>query len=350
MRPTVICSPRKISVQVWAVVFGILALVSGTEVASAQHPKIGVLASYTGEWGAYGQAYRHGIEMAEVGDKAVFIYEDDGFLPAKSVTAFRKLVDIDKISAVLIGDTVTAQAVAPIALKRNMPLFAWASADRVFENNPQALRLWGTNAQDISFISEEVKRRGYKRLALFTSAHTYTTMWGKGLVERFPGSRWEDYSIAPESFQANLLKVKNGGFDAIGVCLSSGLNGRLAKQMRELHIALPLFGCNFIEAAVDIKAAAGAFDGVWFTAPKLSAEFVKRYKERFGYTDHVVSAALFHDAALLATKVSGRPFAITGLREVNDAGDRHLGFDFQVLHFKGSEIQVEELKQAKSLS
>ena len=301
-------------------------------------PKIGVLASYTGEWGAYGQAYRHGIEMADVGAKATFIYEDDGFLPAKSVSAFRKLVEFDKISAVLVGDTVTAQAISPIALQRKIPLIAWASGDRVFQKNPYGLRLWTSNAKDLAFITSEVARRGYKKLALFTSTHTYTTMWAQGLMERFPESEWQDFSSMPESFQTNLVKAKNGGFDAIGVCLSSGLNGRLAKQMLELRINLPLFGCNFLEAAVDVQAAAGAFDGVWFTGPRLSKDFIRRYRERFGVTDHVVSAALFHDAALLATSSTDKPFAVEAVKEVNDNGDRHLDFEYRVFTFRGSEI------------
>ena len=309
--------------------------------STAAQQKVGVLASYTGDWGAYGQAYRHGIELADVGAKATFVYEDDGFLPAKTVSAYRKLIDVDKISAVLVGDTVTAQAIAPIALTKKMPLFAWASADTVFENNPYAVRLWSTNQKDHGFIVLRLKGLGYKRLALFTSTHTYTTGWGRGLVEAFPGSVWEDFSTSPDSFQANLLKVKQQGFDAIGVCLSSGLNGRFAKQMRDLKINLPLFGCNFLEASADIQAAAGALDGVWFTAPKLSQDFVKRYKERYGVTDHVVSAALFHDAALLVTDTKDKPYAVSGLREVNDSGDRHLEFDFDVLRFKGAELIVE---------
>ena len=319
----------------------VLGLSSGASSALAQ-PKVGVLASYTGDWGAYGEAYRHGIELADVGTKATFIYEDDGFLPAKTVSAYRKLVDVDKISAVLVGDTVTAQAVAPIALKKKMPLFAWASGARGFENNPYALRLWSSNAKDISFITERLKKLGYKRLALFTTTHTYTTEWGRALVEAFPGSVWEDFSSAPDTFQSNLIKAKQQGFDAIGVCLSSGSNGRFAKQMRDLKINLPLFGCNFLEASADIQAAAGALDGVWFTAPKVSQEFVKRYKDRYGVTDHVVSAALFHDAALLVTDTKDKPYAISGLREVNDSGDRHLDFQFEVLGFKGAEIVVED--------
>lgn len=304
---------------------------------AAAQQKVGVLASYSGDWGAYGMAYRRGIELADVGSKATFIYEDDGFLPAKSVSAFRKLVEVDKISAVLVGDTVTAQAIAPIALKQRIPLLAWASGAK-FADNPYALRLWTSNAKDFSFMAGEIKRRGYKKLALFTSTHTYTTEWARALTEQFPESAWEDFSTNPDSFQSLILKVKAGGFDAIGVCLAVGLNGRFAQQLRALRVDIPLFGCNFIEASADIEAANGAFDGVWFTAPKLSTEFLRSYTARFGKSDHLVSAAVFHDAALFVTHATDRSFAIEGLREVNDDGDRHLDFDYQVLRFRGSQI------------
>jgi ABC-type branched-subunit amino acid transport system substrate-binding protein len=302
--------------------------------------KVGVLAGFTGDWGSYGVAYRHGIELADVGPKATFVYEDDGFLPAKSVSAFRKLLEVDKISSALVGDTVTAQAVAPIALRQKIPLLVWASGAK-FANNPFVLRLWTADEKDLSFIGDEIKRRGYKRLALFTSTHTYSAAWARALMKQYPGSIWEDFSTNPDGFQSSIMKAKAGGFDAIGVCLGGGLNGRFAKQLRNLGLDTPLFGCNFIEASADIEAADGAFDGVWFTAPKLSPEFMTAYKTRFGFTDHVISAAVFHDAALLVTDTKEKPFAISGLREEKDDGGRRLEFEFQVLRFRGSQIVVD---------
>jgi ABC-type branched-subunit amino acid transport system substrate-binding protein len=305
---------------------------------AAEENRVGVLASYVGEWGAYGQAYRNGIEMAEVGARTTFIYEEDGFLPAKSVAAFRKLVQHDKITAVIVGDTVTAQAVSPLAQKLKLPLFVWASSDRIFATNPYALRLWSSSSKDFGFVADEIRRRSYKKLALFTTTHTYATLWAQELESRFPGSRWHDFPSAPESFATHLLKAKSAGFDAIGICLSAGMNGRIARQARELRIGLPIFGCNFLESAADITVAGEAFDKVWFTAPKITPEFVSKYKQRFGVTDHVVSAAIFHDAALVMTRMAERPFAIRGLREVNEDDDRHLDFDFEVLTFRGAEI------------
>ena len=317
-----------------------LILAASCGVATAQ-PKVGVLAGYTGDWGSYGQAYRRGIELADVGSKATFVYEDDGFLPAKTVSAFRKLLAVDKISAVLVGDSVTAQAISPIAMKQKIQLLAWASSDKGLGNNPYALRLWASNLKEFSFIGAQVKRHGFKKIALFTSTHTYTSAWAQALKEQFPESVWEDFSTTPDSFQSSIVKAKAGGFDAIGVCLGAGLNGRFAKQRRSLRVDIPLFGCNFLESSADIQAADGTLDGVWFTGPKLSQEFSKAYTTRFGSSDNVVSAAVFHDAALLVTHTTDKPFAIAGVREVNDEGDRHLDFDYQILRFKGSQIEVD---------
>jgi ABC-type branched-subunit amino acid transport system substrate-binding protein len=316
-----------------------LSLVSSVRAGSAE-PRIGVIAGFSGDSAAYGAAYRRGIELAGLEGKATFLYEDDGFIPAKTISAFRKLVDIDKVSTVIVGDTVTSQAVASIAKSKKISLLGWASADRAFLNNPYALRLWTTNERDYGYVAEEVVRHGYKKVALFTSTHTYASGWGEALHKRFGGSSWDDFSKAPESFQTYILKIKRDGYDAVGLCLSPGLNGLFAKQMRNLNVSLPRFACDFVEASSDIDAADGTFDGLWFTAPRITPAFVDRYRSAFKVTDHLVSAALFHDAALLAAGVAMPSFAIEGIKVVDSEGDRHLDFPFATFTFKGAEISL----------
>jgi branched-chain amino acid transport system substrate-binding protein len=301
--------------------------------------KVGVLAAFTGDGAAYGAAYRHGIELAGVADKATFMYEDDGFQPAKSVSAFRKLTTIDRISSVLVGDTVTAQAVAPLARQQGVQLLAWASSDRVFVGNPVARRLWTTNAKDHEFARDEVVRRGYKRVALFTSTHPYCSGWGEAIRDRVPGSTLQDFATDPGSFQAHILKLKSSGVDAVGLCLFPGSNGLFARQMRDVHVSLPLFGCDFVESSADISAAGEAFDGIWFTAPKISREFIEEHRKRFGTTDHIVSAAIFHDAATMLVNGEKGPFVIEGMKWVEDNGDRHVDFSFSTYEIKGGVIQ-----------
>lgn len=301
--------------------------------------RVGVLAAFTGDGAAYGTAYRHGIELAAVGDKATFIFEDDGFQPAKSVSAFRKLTTIDKVTAVLVGDTVTAQAVAPLAKQQGVQLMAWASSDRVFVENPFARRLWTTSVKDYGSAVDEVVRHGYKRVALFTSTHPYCAGWGEAIKARLPGSTLQDFSTDPQSFQAHILKLKSSGVDAVGLCLFPGSNGLFARQMKSLKVSLPVFGCDFLESSADISAAGDAFHGVWFTAPKISHAFVDEYRKRFGTTDHIVSAAIFHDGAKMLVGADKSSFAIEGMKEVDDRGDRHVDFAFATYEIRDGVIQ-----------
>lgn len=297
-----------------------LAILDATAEEKKDHEKIGVIAGFSGPGAEYGAAYRRGIELAPIPPGFSFVYEDDQFTPAKTVSAFNKLIEHDKISKLVVGDTVTAQAVVPIARRRNIPIYLWASQAKEIDSEPLVTRLWDTNERDFGSFIQILKKRGLKRVAVFTSAHTYANDWGAAIKDALPGSIHRSFSLVPPSFQAEILKARAAKYDAIGFCLNPGDNGIFAKQFKQLKIEIPLFACNFVEATVDIDAAAGALDGVFFSGPKVASEFITQYKKKFGSTDHLFSAAVFHDAALLITNAQNPVFALEGLKKISPAG------------------------------
>jgi ABC-type branched-subunit amino acid transport system substrate-binding protein len=304
--------------------------------------KIGVLAGFSGVSAGYGTAYRTGIELAPRKDGYSFIFEDDQFLPAKTISAFNKLVTIDKISSAFIGDTVTAQAVAPIARRNKIPLYVWASSS--FEANEGSLttRLWTTDEEDFDYATKDIKKRGIARVALFTSTHTYADSWGRYIAAQLRGSVQQRFDLDQSNFQAAILRTSQQKFDAIGVCLNSGQIGLFARQLRQLKSTIPLFACHFVESDADIDAASGALDGVFFTAPKVSTEFREQYIKARGNTNHLFSAAVFHTAALLATDQIKHQSAFIGMRRITTPkGSSYLSFPFTRYRFHGSEIREE---------
>jgi ABC-type branched-subunit amino acid transport system substrate-binding protein len=302
-----------------------------------------VLAGFSGLGAEYGVAYRKGIELAPQKEGYSFIFEDDQFQAAKTVSAFNKLITIDNISAAFIGDTVTAQAVAPIAKTRKIPLYVWASSAGEFKGNPVVTRLWTNDEEDLGYTVQDLKSRKISRIALFTWTHTYADNWGKYIAERFPGSVQHRFDLEQASFQAEILRALKGEFDAIGVCLNSGQIGLFARQLRQLKNKKTFFTCNFVEATADIQAAAGALDGVFFTAPKVSADFRDRYLKSNGNTDHIFSAGIAHTASLLATNQLNAEFAFPGTRRITSPeGDSYLSFPFTRYRFYGSEIREEK--------
>jgi ABC-type branched-subunit amino acid transport system substrate-binding protein len=311
--------------------------------ASHAESKIGVLAGFSGVSAQYGHAYRTGIELAPRKDGYSFIFEDDQFLPAKTLAAFTKLVTLDKISSAFIGDTVTAQAVAPVAKRHKIPLYVWASSSFEAHGNPLVTRLWSTDKEDFDFAVRDLKKRNVSRIALFTATHTYADSWGKYIAANFPGSVQQSFDLDQPLFQAEILRATRGEFDAIGLCLNSGQIGLFARQLRQLKKTTTLFACHFVESSADSDAALGALDGVFFTAPQVSAEFRERYVRLRGTTDHIFSAAVFHTAALLATEQPREPFALVGTRRIAlPDGSSYISFPFTRYRFHGSEIREEQ--------
>jgi ABC-type branched-subunit amino acid transport system substrate-binding protein len=324
--------------------------------------KVGVIAGYTGDWALYGIAFQRGIEIAKEYTKEIkFIYEDDQFVPSKTVRAFNKLIDIDNVSAIIVGDTVTAQAIAQQAKMKKIPTLVWASSNNLFNDNPYILRLWSDLNKDFGKYSNEIKKLNYKKLALYASIHTYANTWAEALNEKFPESSVEIFTTDPQSFKSQILRLKKSQFDAVGICLNPGMNGLFARELRQLKNNLPLFGCNFVEATVDIKAAGESFNDIWFYAPKVKSEFINKVLKISGTTDHFISSAIMHDAAIILSSFFKKKLprdsfpenltnldlnnetAISSLKIVKNKGDQFTDFDFIRLGFNNGRI-IEQLE------
>lgn len=267
--------------------------------------KVGVINGYSGEWAAYGLSYQRGLLLAQVGEQVEFIYEDDQFSPAKTITAFNKLITHDQIDVVMVGDDGTAQAIAPLAQRHKIPLLAWAGTSHNL-SNPYTFRLWGLPQAEVDVVKRLVEKRGAKRLRALVSVHPYASFYGqsvcKALGEKCVGV--DEFTVDPNDLRVNLLQAKAARLDGLVACLNPGLNGLLARQMREIGLSFTIFGCNFFENSIDWDAARGALDGAYFVAPMVAEEFRKLYEKETGSGAHLISAAIHYDSAKILARLS----------------------------------------------
>jgi branched-chain amino acid transport system substrate-binding protein len=108
--------------------------------ASAQEPiKVGMSGPFSGGLSLLGQGVRDGVEaaLAEINDaggvngrKFQFIAEDDGYEPMRTIASARKLVDHDKVVALLaVTGTAPSAALLPFVTESKTPLlFPYAFA------------------------------------------------------------------------------------------------------------------------------------------------------------------------------------------------------------------------------
>ncbi len=321
--------------------------------------KVGVIAGLTGDWAAYGMAAQRGIQMAGNSSEVEFIFEDDQFQPARSVSAFRKLHEQDRVSAIIVSDTATAMAVAPLAHRVQMPLFVWANENPIFVDKPCVIRMWGKQASEISASQELLKIPRDQNTLILHSEHPYTNDWGAALksslgslasVQALPG----DIS----DFRNIILRAKSQEVESIVLCLNPGQGGRYAAQLAQLAIKQQIFACSFLESTADLQAANGALDGAKFVTTDIKPQFVDDYVRLAGTSDHVSTAAVHYDTAralLIALKrqeVSQKNLidevyslgsfsgAHRSVKLVKDAHDIYLDFPFALAEIRDKQMHI----------
>ncbi len=268
---------------------------------------------------AYEQV-REGIDMAADdinalgginGHSLKLIYEDDQCDARMAVTAFEKLVNIDKVS-IIIGPACSSNvlAVAPLANEKKIIILTTVgstdkittSGDYVFRNTP--------TARDYSYYIAEF---AYRNLSARTASVLYLNLdngidFKDAFVKRFVevgGTilNTESYERGENDFRAQLIKIKSQNPNVLFI--AGQINQGLAmKQARELGIDKQIIGPVTVENA-DIFAQAGsAAEGVIYSAPKFDKNnpTVKAFEEKYKVKYNKilgVRTAIAYDAVMI---------------------------------------------------
>ena len=268
--------------------------------------KIGAILILTGSDAKAGQSAKQGIDMAvkEVNGKGGInkkkvriIFEDDQGEPEKAVTAVRKLINVDKVSAI-IGPMWSSSvlAVSPIVEKEHVVILSPTASspkitqagDFVFRNTYSDI-LEGAKAAQYAYNNLK-----YKSAALIFINNDY----GLGLKDAFKekflklgGQIIDEESYDPKStdFRTQLVKINKLNPEVIYLVGYSEM-GKVLVQAKELGISIPFMSCIMFGIGDVIAVAGEAAEGVTYTYPsydpehrdKVTQEFGKQYKEKYG--------------------------------------------------------------------
>ncbi|MCD2345130.1 ABC transporter substrate-binding protein [Clostridium guangxiense] len=282
--------------------------------------KIGVVVPLTGQIAAYGTSARNGLNLlqAEVnnkgginGKKVKFIYEDDENKPASAVNVGQKLINDDKVAAIIGPLTSTcANSLAPIAQRNKVPMVTGTGT------NPKITQagdyIYRTCFID-PFQGTVVAKYANKNLKAKTAAILYDNGndYSKGLAEYFEkafkssGGKIVDsetYNTNDQDFNAQLTKIKPKNPDVLFLPDYYATVGMIAKQARDQGIKATFLGGDGWDSADLFKVGGDAVDGACFSdhysAKDTSAEvtkFIASYKKKYGNTPDGM-AALNYDA------------------------------------------------------
>lgn len=299
----------------------LLTLVISNTVYSAEALKVGVVSPITGATATFGQENVNGIKLAyEKIKKAAantrkfdLVIEDDKSDAIESTTATRKLINIDKISA-MIGEPTSSLALAsaPIVQEAKIPFITPTATNiKVTQVGDYISRACFTDDfQGVvmaKFAVNTLKKK--KGLVLIENTSDYSKGLAKSFTDEFlkMGGKLAStdeltYAAKDTDFQSLMRKVKRANPDFIFVPGYYVEVGLIIKQARSLGINVPFLGGDGWDSPKLFEIAGAAVKGSYISnhfAPDdkdpVVQNFVKDYKKVYGVNPGGF-AALGYDA------------------------------------------------------
>lgn len=286
--------------------------------------KIGVIAPLSGTLAHLGTTVKNAAIIAE-GDfdkdnTSSLIIEDDGFVPKNTVAATQKLIDIDKINALIVFGSSTSIAASEIAEKRKIPMIGLGIADKITQGKRYVFRYFLEPKVQTELIAEQVMKNGYTRIGII-----YTEQDGMiALKDLFRASMpsvilmSEGVIPGETDLRSVAAKAKEADLQAIFVALLPPQISIFAKQMRDLKYKGDFFGGAQLQQRDELQAALGALDGTWFATfdDRAATDLYQRYEARFHLHPHPDGIAAY-DAIHLLLKAKSQDIP-QYLKEVSD--------------------------------
>lgn len=269
--------------------------------------KIGAVSPLTGEAATFGLSTKNGMELAVaewnaagglLGKQIKLIVEDDKGDPAEGASVFSKLIEQDKVVAIVGGITSrVALAGAPIAQAAKIPMMTpTATNEKVTQVGDYIYRscfidpFQGTVAAKFAVESLSAKNVAI----IFDLGNDYS----KGLAETFKASlealggqvvASEGYPSGATDFKAQLTKIVQSKPDSLYIPAYYNDVGLIAKQVRELGYKGTLLGSDGWDSSELVKIGGSAVDGGYFTnhyskddtRPEVQA-LVQKYSAKYG--------------------------------------------------------------------
>lgn len=289
--------------------------------------KIGCILSLSGAGSPIGIPEKNALELLadEInasnginGSKIELIIEDDQTDPAKATQAARKLIEQDKVIA-LIGSSVSpcSLAIKEIVNQKGIPLMCLSAANAITEKDYRWIfRTAPKDAVAVETLLTYIRDLGkHKKIAVLHDSNPFGQSGADEIKARADEFGLE--IVAVEKYETNapdltaqLTKIKQAAPDAIVVWGTNPGPAIAAKTMKQLGMNIQYYGSHGIANKKFIELAGDAANGVIFPAGKMlvasqlddsdpvkklmldfSAKYEAKYKEKPNtFTAHAYDA------------------------------------------------------------
>lgn len=268
--------------------------------------KIGVVSSFSGKFAENGENVRATLELAlqDVAPKNVqirYIYEDFGYDAPRAATAANKLINVDKVDAIISWSAVAGNVISPIA--NNAGIFHFGiSNDKNIAVGKYNFIHWTQSEVLADKMVDLIKSKGAKSVVLF-AVYQPGLQQTTDLVElklKAAGIKTErvNFGIDDKDFNVIVDKMKKKNFDvwyttALPPSLDILLKTIIEKQVNKPLVAIDSFLFSNIQDKLN-----GA---QYIITPEGEQDLLNRVTEKTGSTNYF-SLGYAYDAGYILGK------------------------------------------------
>ena len=290
---------------------------------------VGYYGDLTGRTASFGTSTKNGVEMAAdelnkaggiMGRKVRVIVEDDQGEPNKAATVVSKLVNQDKVHAVL-GEVASSNslAAAPKAQEAKIPMISPSSTNpKVTEVGDYIFRVCFIDP----FQGDVMAQFASKNLKATKAAilYDFNSDYSRGLREFFTRSfkglggqivAEQSYTQGDRDFSGQLTAIRSSNPDVIYVPGYYGEVGVIANQTKQLGIKAPLLGGDGWDSPQLWQLGGASLNGDYISnhysvddpSPAIQ-KFVADYKARYNLLPDALAALGYDSMKVLADAIT----------------------------------------------
>lgn len=230
--------------------------------------RIGVIAPLTGLLAFYGEDIRRGILDSGIAPSSLII-EDEKCEPAPAVSAFTKLVEVDKVP-LIIGPACGSpqEAIVPILKDRDVVVLVPSAASaKLFEQSGGKLfNIQYSLEDEAAFLAKSIYERDQKRVVLITYQNAFSRTVAESFKANFKGEVVREISFVDDrsDVSTELAKLEGAEFDAI---FSADITFFFMQGMEKLS----LYGIEapvYAQYGMELPVVRPLGEGVYYSYPR----------------------------------------------------------------------------------
>lgn len=327
-------SRKEFSQLIVAILVFILLCTSACTQKESNIVKIGAVVPLTGPGAALGNLIKRGLDLGVEDVNSLsneiqieIVYEDSQTNPNQGLTAFRKLVSIDRVPVVLVAFSTVCNAVAPVAEELKVLMIGMTtSMPGLPQEKKYVMRLF-PNADMLAGSMAEYASERFQLASVLYAEDEYGRTQFTTFAKMFEGDGrkivfHEAFNTTETQFRTTVAKMLNQNPDVIFLPGYGPGYIALLNQIRENNKSISILGDSPLTNPPVYRAAGQAAEGIVVPATLLDAgvsitedqkNFLQAYQSRFNENPSInvsINFDFIHMIARAANDTNFSPDAI----------------------------------------